>query len=429
MTYEPASNRVVVFAGWSTTTGRSGYADTWAWNGSSWSQLMATSPPLARDSFAMTYDADRARSVLFGGYWSDLWEIIGSNWTLITTTDGQPSAPPPPPLAPDSDGDGISDLMVYRPSTGQWFLRKSASGYSYTDAQTFGFGLSDDKSLAGDYDGDGRLDLTLWRPSTGEWIFRYSTTDFAPSSQAVYRWGLPGDIPLSADFDGDGRNDLVVYRPATGEWFVRFSSTSYSYSNWVSYQWGLPGDVPMAADFDGDRKTDLAVFRPSTGEWFFGSPDRTTATPHGCGLDGGSRRHTGRGRFRRDGLADVTVFRPSNVGWYILRSSTGYAVSSYVLIGWLPGDVPLAPVDFDGDRRADIAVLRPSTGEWFILYSTANYAVSSWRGYQWGFRVTFQSSVGESARRTRISSDVTLSSATIQRFTRERPLRQIRAWN
>ena len=335
ITYESATNRVVVYGGY-TTAGAFSYGDTWAWNGESWSQLMASSPPGIRDSFEMTYDVGRARSVVFGGYWSDVWEIVGSTWTYITTTDGPPSALPPPPV-PDSDGDGISDLMVYRPSSGQWFLRKSASGYSYSNAQTFAFGLSDDRPLAGDFDGDGRLDLALWRPSTGEWIIRYSTTEFTPGSQAVYQWGLPGDIPLSADFDGDGRNDLVVYRPATGEWFVRFSSTSYSYSNWVSYQWGLPGDIPMAADFDGDGKTDLAVFRPSTCEWFI--------------------------RFSR----------------------SNYSYSTWQRSGWgLPGDVPLAPVDFDGDRRADIAVWRPSTGEWFILYSTANYAVSSWNAYQWG---------------------------------------------
>ena len=171
MTYESASNRLLLFGGY-TTAGRFSYADTWEWNGTSWVELVASSPPLDRDSFAMTYDPVRARSVLFGGYWSDLWEIVGSTWTVVTTTDGQPAAPPPPPLAPDSDGDGISDLMVYWPSTGQWFLRKSASGYSYTDAQTFGFGLSGDKPVAGDYDGDGRLDLTLWLLSTGEWIFR-----------------------------------------------------------------------------------------------------------------------------------------------------------------------------------------------------------------------------------------------------------------
>jgi hypothetical protein len=385
MTYESATNRIVVYGGWSHTSSFS-YADTWSWNGSSWSQLVATSPPGARDSFAMTYDPDRSRSVLFGGYWSDLWELNGSTWTSITTTDGHASAPPPGSLRPDFDGDGKSDLIVYRPSSGQWLLRKSTTAYSYNDAQTFSFGSSSDRPLAGDYDGDGRLDFVLWRPSTGEWFFRYSTSNFASSSQAVYQWGLSSDIPLSADFDGDRRNDLVVYRPGTGEWFVRYSTTGYSYSNWVSYQWGVPGDVPMAADFDGDRKTDLAVFRPSTGEWFIrlsgSNYSYSTWFRLGWGLIADKPLVAD---FDGDGRADVAVFRPSNGGWYILQSSTEYAIGAYRFIGWgLGGDVPLAPLDFDGDHKADIVVLRPSTSEWYVLYSTSNY--STWGVHQWGLQ-------------------------------------------
>jgi hypothetical protein len=106
MTYESASNRVLLYGGY-TTASRFSYTDTWEWNGTSWLQLVANSAPGDRDSFAMTYDPGRGRSVVFGGYWSDLWEIIGSTWTVITTTDGQPAAPPLPPLTPDSDGDGF----------------------------------------------------------------------------------------------------------------------------------------------------------------------------------------------------------------------------------------------------------------------------------------------------------------------------------
>jgi len=41
----------------------------------------------------------------------------------------------------------------------------------------------------GDYNGDGRTDLVIWRPSTGTWWIR---------GQATTPWGLAGDQPLGA---------------------------------------------------------------------------------------------------------------------------------------------------------------------------------------------------------------------------------------
>ena len=98
----------------------------------------------------------------------------------------------------------------------------------------------------------------MFRPATGEWYIRYSSSGYAAS--AVFQWGLAGDVPIGADFDGDGRADLTVFRPATGEWFIRYSSTGYSITTSARYQWGLTGDLPIAADLDGDGRTDLTVF-------------------------------------------------------------------------------------------------------------------------------------------------------------------------
>mgnify|MGYP003694269467 CR=1 FL=1 len=68
--------------------------------------------------------------------------------------------------------------------------------------------------MPGDYDGDGRTDLAIYRPSTGTWTFRRSSSGNTTSQTIA--WGLPNDVPVPADYDGDGITDLAVYRPVNG---------------------------------------------------------------------------------------------------------------------------------------------------------------------------------------------------------------------
>jgi Immunoglobulin domain/Galactose oxidase, central domain len=85
MAYDSRRQRVVLFGGRSGYPGSTYYADTWEWDGSSWTQAAAQGPP-ARSAHAMTYDPRLRRVVLVGGWTSaggmnDTWEWDGFTWT------------------------------------------------------------------------------------------------------------------------------------------------------------------------------------------------------------------------------------------------------------------------------------------------------------------------------------------------------------
>lgn len=67
--------------------------------------------------------------------------------------------------------------------------------------------------------------------------------------------------------------------------------------------------------------------------------------------------------FDGDGKADISVFRPENQTWYLLRSKNGFAAARFGI-----STDKITPADFDGDGRTDIAVFR--NGIWYWLNSS-----------------------------------------------------------
>src|SRR6185369_13357602 len=92
----------------------------------------------------------------------------------------------------------------------------------------------------GDFNGDGATDLLVFRPSTGAWYSR--------DIGLVTVLGQNGDVPLPGDYDGDGINDPAVFRPSTGRWIILASSTGLQ----QTVPFGSLADVPVPGDYDGD---------------------------------------------------------------------------------------------------------------------------------------------------------------------------------
>lgn len=255
----------------------------------------------------------------------------------------------------DFDGDGKTDISVFRPSTGAWYITNSSNNAFVASA----FGTNGDKIAAGDYDGDGKADLAVFRPSDSNWyILRSSNGAF--SAQA---FGASADVPVAGDYDGDGKTDLAVFRPSDNTWYVQQSTAGFK-----AQPWGTGGDLVAPGDYDGDGKSDFAVFRPSNGTWYVLQSSNGAVRSESFGSSGDKPVA---GDYDGDGKTDLAVFRLSDKTWYLMRSSAGFSAQPF----GLSTDFP-SPGDYDGDGKTDLGVFRPSDGTWYLMQSTAGFRAS-----------------------------------------------------
>jgi CSLREA domain-containing protein len=255
----------------------------------------------------------------------------------------------------DFDGDGKTDVAIFRPSVAEWWINRSSTGNTIAGQ----FGATTDKIVPGDFTGDGKTDIAIWRPSTGEWFVLRSED----GSYFSFPFGTNGDIPVVGDFDADGKADAAVFRPSTSVWYIQRSSDGGA----TIVQFGAAGDVPVVADYDGDGKADIAIYRPTGGEWWI---NRSTGGVHAFSF-GNANDKPVQGDFTGDGKADSAFWRPSTGEWFILRSEDS---SYYSQPFGTNGDIP-APGDYDGDGKFDTTVFRPSTATWYSNRSTAGVSI------------------------------------------------------
>jgi putative transposon-encoded protein len=139
----------------------------------------------------------------------------------------------------DYDGDRRNDFAVYRHSEGNWYIRTNPAVGSpsviFRSWGGIGSGATADRAVPADYDGDGKTDIAIYRVSE----FNFYIINSQTNSVTIKSWGISGDVLVPADYDGDGKADVAIVRPApASQWWILQSSTNTVRNN------GTPGFPP-----------------------------------------------------------------------------------------------------------------------------------------------------------------------------------------
>ncbi len=256
------------------------------------------------------------------GYWSSLRSTTGASHTYAWGTFGDSAIPA------DYDGDGQTDRAVFRPVwvDGEntlynvWVIEPSSTINPTippgSNLRAEVFGLDTDLRLPYDYDGDGQTDLAVYRGETATWYIQQTTTKTLRSQQL----GEPGlSKALPGDYDGDHKTDLAVLERGETPVLKILRSSDNT-------QQTVPFDTfnsnPVIKDYDGDGKVDLTTVQLENNllVWRILQSSNgmlLTITFGQLGDAGVPADYDG------DGKMDVAVWRAADQTWYILQSSDG----------------------------------------------------------------------------------------------------------
>ena len=103
----------------------------------------------------------------------------------------------------------------------------------------------------------------------------YQVSFTNPAVEALGFAYKAGDIPAPADYDGVGGDEFAIYRPSTGQFFILNTPNVYNTATWTlrTVTLNLPGgpninDVPVSEDYDGNGMADPSVYRPSNSTFY-----------------------------------------------------------------------------------------------------------------------------------------------------------------
>jgi hypothetical protein len=213
---------------------------------------------------------------------------------------------PETPLFGDFDGDGLRDVLRYRPGARADVLW-SRPGAGLRASLPVIEGTY--RPVVADLDGDGRDDILWYAPgsSPGDRVWYGGAGGFTSRVVDLPEQGLPH----VAELDGDGIDDVVIYAPGASPdriYSGRANRTLVALPLGVNATY----DGIAVGDFDGDSRDDLLWYgHGSTADvWTFSEGDGRF-TPIATSV--GSSVKPVVGDFDGNGLDDVFLYGPGDV--------------------------------------------------------------------------------------------------------------------
>ena len=195
----------------------------------------------------------------------------------------------------DFDGDGLSDVMLYRLGGMPSSLLRNTGDAVFEDV-TSDLGVLDFRDSAqglwADFTGDGRLDLLLVNRGGNERCGFYVANGKGGFDERSEAWGLSGSgggVRNAAvlDVDGDGWLDVVIAGESSGRssavgWYWNRQGRGFRRSTPTA---GMPGVGLRVADLDGDGRVDLLAADGENWQWWRNVAEEGDKTEGAARLD------------------------------------------------------------------------------------------------------------------------------------------------
>ena len=221
----------------------------------------------------------------------------------------------------------------------------------------------------GDFNGNGWSDLLARRISTGALALHPGNGGrFGAPTRLGTGWNNLDAITRLGDFDGDGHEDVIARAKATGALYV-YRGTGSGIGARIKVGgngWNGMREITPVGDLDGDGYPDLLVVQRSNGCLYL-YPGRGNAVAGrkllGCGWNAMSEL-TGVGDFTRDGRVDL-IARTSATGalWLYPGTTGNLGARSRIGSGWNTMRGLTGVGDFDRDGFTDLVAVQSATGD------------------------------------------------------------------